>query len=163
MTFEQCLEEVLKHEGGYSNNPKDPGGETMMGITKTTAKMNGYYGPMKDIPYNVVKTIYFKDYWQKAKCDLLPASIRLIHFDSAVNSGVSRAAKWLQTSLESVQVDGIIGPKTLEATKKANPRWLINRYASLRMSFLKSLKTFPVFGRGWTRRVDSVTKRSLEE
>lgn len=162
MMFDECLKIVLRHEGGYSNHPNDPGGETMYGITRTTARIHGYHGPMRQIPMAVVRNIYHIGYWQPAKCDILPPPIRLIHFDSSVNSGVSRAAKWLQAASGST-ADGIIGPKTLAAVNTMPVSQLINRYADTRLAFLKSLKTFPTFGKGWTRRVEDVRKRSLEK
>lgn len=158
MTFEEALSHVLRHEGGYSNHSSDPGGETNYGITVAVARSAGYQGPMRNIPMDLVRQIYRRDYWEKAKCDHLPDSVRLIHFDSAVNSGVTRASRWLQTA-SGAAADGIIGPNTLRAVA-ANERGLALRYAALRLTFLASLGTFSTFGKGWVRRVSDVMAHS---
>lgn len=158
MEFEQALTHVLRHEGGYVDHPSDPGGQTNFGVTIAVARAHGYTGPMRDIPMSVVRDIYRRSYWNAARCDDLPASVRLIHFDSAVNSGVSRAARWLQTAA-GVTADGVIGPITLRAATAAGPG-LAMRYASVRLSFLAGLGTFGTFGRGWTRRVADVIAHS---
>ena len=159
MDFEKALDEVLRHEGGYSNHPSDPGGETMYGITKRVAMEHGYNGSMKAIPLHIVRDIYRRSYWYAGKCDQLPPVLRLIHFDSCVNSGVGRAAKWLQESVGAVP-DGIIGPLTLKAAGRAGVAEL-EKYAQIRLAFLRGLTTFKTFGRGWTRRVDAVLAESL--
>jgi lysozyme family protein len=158
MTFEEALSHVLRHEGGYVNNPADPGGETNYGITVAVARTAGYQGDMRSIPMDLVQKIYRRDYWEKAKCDQLPASVRLIHFDSAVNSGVTRASKWLQTAAGATS-DGIIGPNTLRAIA-VSERGLALRYAALRLTFLANLGAFSTFGKGWVRRVADVMAHS---
>lgn len=154
MQFEQALVRVLRHEGGYSDHPSDPGGRTNYGITERVARQHGYRGDMRNIPMSVVRAIYRESYWDPAKCDALPAHIRLIHFDSAVNSGVGRASRWLQEAVGTT-VDGIIGRNTLAAAKAAEAG-VQGRYAAIRLAFLASLPTFGTFGRGWTRRVASI-------
>lgn len=158
MNFEKALDIVLRHEGGYSNHPSDPGGETMYGITKRVAMEHGYNGAMRSIPLHIVRDIYRKSYWLAGKCDQLPPVLRLIHFDSCVNSGVGRAAKWLQEAVGAVP-DGIIGPLTLKAASRAGVPEL-EKYAQIRLAFLQRLTTFKTFGRGWTRRVNDVLARS---
>ncbi len=154
MDFETALDQVLKHEGGYVHHPDDPGGATNYGITQAVARQHGYMGSMRSIPLHIVRDIYRKSYWDKAKCEQLPPILRLIHFDSGVNSGTHRAAKWLQEAVGAAP-DGIIGPKTLAAAECAGIPEL-EKYAQIRMAFLQRLSTFKTFGRGWTRRVNDV-------
>ena len=149
--FERCLAHVLASEGGYVHHPHDPGGETNFGISKRSY-------PKEDIR-NMTRArageIYRRDYWDAVHGDDLPAGLDLVAFDSAVNSGVSRGAKWLQEAL-GVTADGKIGPQTLAAARQAHPVAVIDRACDLRMTFLRGLKTWGTFGKGWTRRVESV-------
>lgn len=148
MNFNKALKAVLAHEGGYVNNPKDPGGETNYGITKRVAEDHGYKGDMKSIPMSTVEYIYKKSYWDKIRAESLPESLRFHVFDAAVNSGVSRAIKWLQESA-SVTQDGDIGPKTLAAAQAITP----GKYNAVRLKFLTSLGHWDTFGKGWARRI----------
>ena len=118
MNFDQAFDILIGHEGGYSNNPRDPGGETMWGITFRVARAHGYYGPMRDMPRDIAKDIYRKSYWSKIRADELPDAIRFDLFDAAVNSGVVQAAKFLQRAV-GAKDDGIIGPRTLAAVRAA--------------------------------------------
>lgn len=123
VVFNNALSVTLKHEGGYSNNPNDPGGETNYGITIKTAKSHGYQGSMKDIPIDTVREIYSKNYWLCIKCNIIALkSVELATylFDCSVNIGVKKTAKILQQALNSLNrkdkdlpEDGIIGPATL--------------------------------------------------
>lgn len=148
MNFDEALETVLKHEGGYVNHPSDPGGETNYGITKRVAVAHGYTGSMRDIPMSVVREIYRRSYWDAVKAEKLPADLRFHVFDAAVNSGVSRAAKWLQ-DCAGVAADGIIGPRTLAAAAAVSPA----QYSAVRLRFMTDLSTWGTFGRGWARRI----------
>ncbi len=148
MNFEQALDHVLRHEGGYVNHPSDPGGETNYGITKRAAEVHGYKGGMRSIPISVVCEIYRKSYWDKCRCDDLPDALRLHVFDAAVNSGVGRAVKWLQSCAGAVQ-DGVIGPVTLGRVGSVTPA----QYSGVRLAFLASLPHWDTFGRGWARRI----------
>lgn len=159
MDFETALVQVLRHEGGYSNHTADPGGPTNYGITQATARDHGYMGAMASIPLHIVRDIYQRSYWNRGRCEDLPGLIRLIHFDSCVNSGTGRAAKWLQEAVSAVP-DGIIGPKTLAAAHNADPVETLEKYAQIRLAFLQRLSTFKTFGRGWTNRVNAVVAYS---
>lgn len=154
MNFKDSLALVLKHEGGYVNNPKDPGGETNYGVTKATAVKYGYSGDMRDIPMAVVEDIYLKGYWNAINGDALPDSIRHHVFDAAVNSGPVRAIKWLQQALEA-NADGIFGNDTYQRLQQADPVKLAAKYNAIRLKFLAGLPTFSTFGAGWTKRVAS--------
>lgn len=152
MDFDTAFTQLLGHEGSYSNHPSDPGGETMWGIIKTVAVENGYNGPMRDMPVDVAKAIYRKQYWVPAKCDQLPPILRYPVFDAAVNSGVGQAAKWLQRAAR-VDVDGVIGPKTLAAVALMDPNLLYRRIMGQRLRLMTDLKHWDAFGKGWARRV----------
>ena len=159
MNFEQALEIVLKHEGGYVNHPDDPGGETNFGITIAVARdAGGYTGPMRDIPMDVVRRIYRRSYWDATRCDELPAAMRLPVFDAAVNSGVRRSIQWMQTAVFA-NADGIFGPRTLAAVQAADSRQAAREMCFQRLSFLAGLNHFGTFGRGWVRRVVDILRR----
>jgi lysozyme family protein len=166
--FEQCLREVLRHEGGYSDHPSDPGGATNMGITRKTLARWRKISPWTDLPKSAVKAlsraeaaqIYRAQYWNPCKAGAMPAGVDLAVFDFAVNSGPDRAARVLQAAL-GVAADGEVGPKTLAALGAADSRALINAVCDRRLTFLRGLATFPVFGRGWTSRVAAVRAAAL--
>jgi lysozyme family protein len=156
--FQRVLAETLKHEGGWSDHRLDPGGATMKGVTLKTFR-SYYPGATKEDLRNItdaqVERIYREGYWNAVRGDDLPAGLDLVAFDAAVNSGVSRGAKWLQQAL-GVTADGKIGPVTLAAAKTAEPAAAIDAAITRRMTFLQGLNTWPTFGKGWTRRVEAV-------
>lgn len=160
MNFEQALEIVLKHEGGYVNHPSDPGGETNFGITQRVARMNGYTGDMRAIPMSVVRDIYRKDFWSAVRADELPEPLRLPVFDAAVNSGPPRAIRWLQTSVGAT-ADGAFGPRTMAAVKAHDARQVALRLCAARLDFLAGLSHFNSFGRGWVRRVVDIMRSAM--
>lgn len=162
--FEKALTLVLEHEGGYVNHPKDPGGATMKGVTQAVydayRKLRGRgVQSVKLISEEELRAIYKFQYWDKVQGDFLPAGVDYAVFDFAVNSGVSRAAKYLQAVLGVAQ-DGQIGAKTLAGI--TSPANTINALCDRRMGFLRNLKTFLTFGKGWTRRVQGVRAHALE-
>lgn len=159
MNFDQAFDALIGHEGGYSNNPADPGGETMWGVTLTVARASGYTGPMRDLPRDTAKAIYRAQYWDAVRADQLPDQVRFDIFDAAVNSGVKQAVKWLQRVL-GVSEDGIIGPATLAAAASAGPD-IGRRYSGVRLKFMTDLPTWPSFGRGWARRIASNLTREV--
>ncbi len=152
MNFDESFTRLLGAEGGYSNHPNDPGGETMWGVTVAVARDAGYAGPMKDLPVDTAKAIYRKQYWDPVRADDLPSAIRYHVFDAAVNSGVSQAAKWLQGAI-GVPADGHVGPVTFAAARAAPPDAVIRRMNGLRLKFMTDLKNWPSFSRGWARRI----------
>lgn len=152
MTFDEAFHKLLGHEGGYVNHPNDPGGETNWGVTVAVARANGYDGPMKDMPVDVAKAIYRKQYWDAIRGDELPPALRYAVFDAAVNSGNGQAIKWLQRAV-GVADDGRIGPATLTAARAAAPDFALRRMLALRLRFMTDLKVWPSFARGWSRRI----------
>lgn len=149
MNLGRALMLVLEHEGGYSDHPSDKGGKTMYGITEKVARAHGYTGQMHTMPLSTAEYIYRVDYWDKIRADLLPDNLRFHVFDCAVNSGVSRAVKILQKCAGTDQ-DGIIGRKTIEASKNVTPE----QYTEARREFIRGLDTYPVFGKGWENRLN---------
>ena len=154
-----CFEMVLKHEGGFVNHPKDPGGMTNLGVTKKNWEAfldrDVTESEMRALTPDMVKPFYKKNYWDKIRGDELPSGVDYAVYDFAVNSGVGRAAKYLQ-EIAGVAADGVIGPRSLGAIKKRDPEDLIDALCDMRMDFLKDLSTFETFGRGWTDRVMGV-------
>lgn len=149
--FERAFIDLLGHEGGYSNNTADPGGETNWGITVAVARENGYVGPMKDMDQSVAKVIYARKYWLPV-FDQLPYAVAFQIFDAAVNSGVGQAVRWLQRSV-GVADDGKLGPVTLAAASTIEPLKLVLLFNAERLMFMTNLSTWGSFGKGWARRI----------
>jgi lysozyme family protein len=163
--YDKCLETILHHEGGYVNHPKDPGGETNLGVTKRVYEEFGGTKDMKDLTVEDVAPIYKKGYWDKVKGDQLPSGLDLCVFDFGVNAGPGRAAKFLQKMIGTTP-DGGIGPMTLKAVEEYVERNglenTIKRYQGGRQAYYESLSTFATFGRGWTRRNTETTELALK-
>ena len=161
--FEPALAALLKHEGGYVNHPKDPGGMTNLGVTKRV--WEAYIGKevteddMRNLTPYVVAPLYKTRYWDAVKGDELPAGVDMCVFDCAVNSGAGRAVRLLQKTV-GVKDDGMIGPATLNAVRSKAVQDVIERFSDHRQKFLESLPTFGDFGKGWTRRVVEVEDQS---
>ena len=165
VNYDKCLETILHHEGGYVNHPKDPGGETNLGVTKRVYQEHGGTKDMKDLLVEDVAPIYKKGYWDKMKCDDIPSGLDLCLFDFGVNAGPGRAAKFLQ-SMIGTTVDGGIGPNTLakleEYIRENGEHEAVKKYQEMRQKYYESLSTFATFGKGWTRRVEETTKLALD-
>ena len=157
--FEASLAHVLQSEGGFVNNPSDPGGMTNLGCTK--AVWEEFVGhpvseaDMRGLTPADVAPLYKRKYWDKVSGDDLPAGLDYAVFDAAINSGPGRAAKWLQEAV-GVEADGAIGKGTLAAVAAFDVQELIKAYNDKRLGFLQGLPTFGTFGKGWTNRVASV-------
>ncbi len=154
MNFDQAFDQLLKHEGGYSNHKDDTGGATMWGVTEAVARAHGYTGDMRNLPVEFAKKVYKATYWDAVKADELPAQVRYSVFDAAVNSGVNRANKWLQEAV-GAKADGVIGSQTLSAVRQQNPEKLNGKYNAVRLTFMTDLSNWGTFGRGWARRIAS--------
>ena len=162
--YDKCLGLILHHEGGYVNHPKDPGGETNLGVTKRVYEEWGGTKEMVDLTVEDVAPIYEKNYWGRVKADDLPSGLDLCVFDFAVNAGPGRAAKYLQ-SMIGTTVDGGIGPNTLRAVgnyvEEVGLQSAIENYQESRQRYYEKLSTFETFGRGWTRRVEETTAEAI--
>jgi len=160
-----CLEMILHHEGGYVNHPQDPGGETNLGVTKRVYMDFGGTKDMKDLVREDVEPIYKQNYWDRMRCDSVPAGLDLCLFDFGVNAGTGRSAKYLQTMIGTT-ADGGIGPNTLkcldEYIEENGLEATITEFQSRRQGYYESLSTFKTFGRGWTRRVEETTEAALD-
>ena len=161
------IRKILAHEGGYVNHPSDPGGATNKGITIATfrshIKRNGTIADLKALTVQQAVVVYKAQYWDKVRGDELPSGVDYTVADFAVNSGPSRAAKYLQKALGVTQ-DGSIGPNTIAATYAADPKTIIRKINADRLAFMKRIKggeLWETFGRGWQRRVDAVRSTSL--
>ena len=152
MEFEEAFKKLMVHEGGYSNNPADPGGETMYGITKRVARLNGYAGPMQDLPIERAKEIAKKEYWDAVFADYLPTELKFDVFDAAYNSGPPKAIEWLQKAL-FVDVDGVIGSATKMALKGYKPAAIVARFNGHRLDAMNNMNAWNTFGKGWSQRV----------
>ncbi|HWV83786.1 MAG TPA: TIGR02594 family protein [Hyphomicrobiaceae bacterium] len=163
--FDLALDHVLAMEGGWTDDPHDPGGPTNKGITLavyarergieiTSANLAELKSDLRSIPDSLVRSIYETRYWQPARCPALRPSLALMHFDASVNHGVGAAARFLQEAL-GVEIDGEIGPITLRAAGIVEPRQTLARYAAIRRQRYRALPHFWRFGRGWLRRVEA--------
>lgn len=157
--FQAALAAVLRFEGGYVDDPRDPGGATARGVTQVTlAAFRGRpvgKAEVAALTAEEAAAIYRRMYWDAVRGDELPGGVDLAVFDLAVNSGPGRAARMLQAVL-GVRIDGIIGPATLAACRGAPAARTSELLCDARLRFLQSLPTWGVFGRGWSNRVQRV-------
>jgi lysozyme family protein len=160
-SYDEALTLLLKHEGGYADHPSDPGGETNFGITVAVARASGYQGPMRSIPMDVVKRIYRTKYWDALRCDELPSGVDYAVFDYGVNSGIGRSGKVLRRVLSISDSAYQVTDAVLTSVRKVDAEGLVDDICSERMRFLQNLKTWPVFGKGWGRRVTEVKAAAL--
>lgn len=162
--FEKCFQLVLVHEGKYVNDPRDPGGRTNLGVTQRAWEawvghpVNEEF--MRTLTADKARPFYKSQYWDKIRGDDLPAGIDYVVYDFAVNSGVNRAAKYLQ-QIAGVTADGAIGIKSLAAISACNPAETVDAVCDMRMNFLKRLPNFENFGKGWRSRVAEVKEKAL--
>ena len=163
--FQRALSLVLKHEGGWADQPSDPGGATMRGVTLATfrryVKPNATKDDLRKITDEQIAAVYRRHYWDAVAGAELPDGIDYAVFDFAVNSGPARAAKYLQ-AIVGTTTDGKIGPATLAATRAMFHADVIHKLCDSRMAFLKRLPIWPTFGKGWTNRVSDVRRAALE-
>lgn len=157
MTFEECLDFVLEHEGGdrFTDDPRDPGGATKYGIAQN-------YHPgvdVKNLRRDGAAALYRKEYWETCRCDELPGGLRLAIFDAAVNAGCGNAIRFLQRAL-NVTADGIIGAITIRAAHAAATDIFASALTE-RILFYSSREGFSPYGRGWIRRCLDVQRTAL--
>ena len=166
--FDNCLAKLLVHEGNFVNHPEDPGGMTNLGVTaKVWEEWVGHpvdEKQMRALTPEIVAPLYKRKYWDACRADELISGLDYCIFDVAVNSGVGRAIKFLQSCVGTAP-DGGFGPATMAAVaqfKGDSAKTLIEDYCAKRLEFLQSLKTFETFGKGWTRRVEEVKAEALK-
>jgi len=165
MSLADCLPIILASEGGFVDDPSDPGGATNLGITLET--LSGWLGrpatvaEVRALTPAGVAPIYQADYWNAAHCGDCPAGVDLMVFDEAVNQGIGRAIRTLQAEV-GAPADGAFGPGTLAALRAADPSATVNAIAAARDAFYRSLPTFPRFGEGWLARVARTRAAALK-
>jgi lysozyme family protein len=165
--WDKSFDMVIAHEGGFTNDERDPGnklldgrkGSTMLGCTQ--ANWEKYIGhevtqeDMKALKKEDVKPLYKRDYWDAVRGDDLPAGVDYAVFDFAINAGPAAARKMIQKAL-GVTADGSIGPATLKAIQEADGKELLDKFSHSKEAFYKSLPTFQTYGKGWLKRVADV-------
>lgn len=167
-TFDAALKEVLHHEGGFVNHPKDPGGMTNLGVTRRT--WESWIGrptteaEMRALTPATVAPLYRKRYWDENRCGRMHPALALCVFDFGVNAGPARAARYLQRLVGAKQ-DGVIGPATLLAVtdfvEREGAAEAVRQFQKSRETYYRQLPTFATFGRGWLRRVREVETAAL--
>lgn len=145
--FDKAFDAVVGIEGGYVNDPKDPGGETKYGICKRSYPNED----IKNLTSERAKLLYKRDYWDAAKCDQLPTPLNLFVFDAAVNQGVAPAIKTLQKTLNVVQ-DGILGQQTIAAAQVMHTDAVALFMADRALRYTGT-RNFDLYGRGWLKRL----------
>lgn len=166
--FATCLAFTLAQEGGYVDDPYDPGGATNMGITLATLRHWDHdpaLGPadVQDMTRATAAAIYGALYWNALRADSLPAGVDLSAFDFGVNAGTRRSAELLQEALgfSAGQVDGCVGPETLAAALKADAAGVVNDLAERQTAYYRGLAEFDRYGRGWLDRTERRRQAAL--
>ena len=157
MKFENALKFVLSYEGGYVNDPNDPGGETNLGISKRAYPNED----IKALTKEKAAEIYRRDYWDSCKCNELPESMAIAVFDCAVNQGVKTASRLLQIAVGAT-VDGVIGPKTVLAAFKGGQKALILFLLQRAKSYMQ-IKNVAVWGANWGERLVRLAEIVIED
>lgn len=148
MSFEVFIERVLGLEGGYVNNPADPGGETQWGIAKRSYPNID----IKALTRVEAIEIYRRDFWQRVHADEMPTAVAFQALDFCINSGIETSIRKLQAAL-GVADDGHWGPVTRAAVSNAHIPALLTRFIAERLDFMRRLSTWPSFGKGWAGRI----------
>lgn len=152
LSFKQIFDRLIGNEGGYVDDPRDPGGETNWGVTKRTAQANGYTGNMKTMTRQQAYEIYYRAFWLRYNCEQMPDAVAYQFFDAAVNHGFGNASRMLQRAV-GVLDDGIIGKYSLEAINRNPISDTLMVLNGERLNFYTRLKNFDRFGKGWVNRV----------
>ena len=167
-TFDQAFKVVVGHEGGFTQDPRDPGnwtgGGTGQGVLRgTNWGISAASYPalaIAQLTEDNAQAIYRRDYWDRVSGDRLPPPLALLVFDAAVNAGVGRAARWLQGAV-GVAADGAIGPATLAAVQAARGVDLCAEFGARRLLFMAGLPTWRTFGPGWSRRLSRLPYEAM--
>ncbi|MGG5810954.1 glycoside hydrolase family 108 protein [Falsiroseomonas sp. CW058] len=172
--FDRAFERLIGHEGGYTDNPKDPGNWTgrRVGVGELKGTKYGISAgsypqiDIKGLTLAGAKDIYRRDYWGALRCDDLPPPIAYMTFDAGVNCGVGRSARWLQGAI-GVAVDGSIGPRTIAAAKEAEGRQggltaIAVEFLSQRLMHHIMVADWASFGLGWARRLFRIPFEMME-
>lgn len=148
MTFDDVFDRLIGHEGGYVNDPNDPGGETQWGISKRSyPHLN-----IRALTRDGAKPIYFVDFWQRVHADTLADGVAFQLMDFAVNSGIETAVRYLQRAL-GVADDGHFGTFSQAAAAQMSESDLILRLNAERLDYMTRLSNWSNAGKGWARRI----------
>jgi lysozyme family protein len=157
--WDNAFKMMLASEGGYVNHPSDPGGMTNLGVTKRVWEewvgRESNEKEMRSLTPDMVEPLYKRKFWDAVRGDELPAGISYLIFDFAVNAGVGRSIKTLQSAV-GVTPDGGFGPMTMAAVQAVDPVELVEKFSQAKEDFYRSLNTFETFGKGWLNRVAAV-------
>lgn len=158
MNFEQAFDRLMGHEGGYVNDPADPGGETNWGISKRSYPDRD----IKNLTRAEAKDIYKTDFWLRGHMDEYAPAIAFQVFDIAVNSGIGTAVRMLQRAA-GVADDGYIGPVTIAAIRSKSVTDMLMLLIAERLDFWRRLSTWPNFGKGWAGRAAQDLRYAAED
>ncbi len=167
--FERAHRFVAAHEGGFTANPADPGNWTGRVVGRGVLKGTnwgisaGAYPDLdiRSLTREEAHAIYKRDYWDRLRCDDLPPPLALLVYDCGVNAGIGRAARLLQTAA-GTKVDGVIGPKTLEAVARKPLADMLAEFQAQRLLFMASLPTWATFCKGWARRLCALPYQAVQ-
>ena len=165
--FENCMNLLLVHEGGYVNDPLDSGGRTNLGVTQAVYEQ--FLGrqvtedEMKSLTRDDVAPVYKKNYWDRSGCDYLPNAIAWMVFDWAVNGGPGRPAKAIQR-IAGCKPDGAIGPMTIKAVMGLDKAAVVEKMFEARQKFYdaQSVEQRKRFGKGWARRNTETFEQAMK-
>ncbi len=156
--FDTCFDRLMGAEGGYSNDPNDPGGETNWGISKRS-----YPGvDIKSLTREGARIIYLRDFWNNVQLDQFPLAVSYEFFDFAVNSGIQTAIRYIQRAIK-VADDGYWGPVSEKALRSTELNDLLFLYTAERLDFMTRLSNWPHAGRGWARRIAQVLRYAAKD
>lgn len=156
-SFDDAFAALLGNEGGYVDNPSDPGGATRWGVTERVARAHGYTGDMHDFPIEQAKQIAKGCYWDPYQCDQFDPRIAFQVFDAAYNGG--RPAQWLQQAVGAT-ADGVIGAQTIASVRASDPMKVIILFNASRILYYTGLNAWAEFGKGWTNRIANNLRRA---
>ena len=163
--FDASLKLVLQSEGGYSAESCDPGGITNLGVTQRV--MEEWLGHpvddkfMQKLTPEIVAPLYKAKYWMACSAPKLPIGLDYAVFDTAVNMGVGTAVKLLQESLGCVP-DAMLGPRTIQLIDQKDPTMMLAKFCQRRRDYYSGFKLFPLYGKGWLKRVEFVFENALK-
>lgn len=164
-TYPEALKRLLVHEGGYGNHPSDPGGPTNFGITiadyRRYIKKSGTALDVKNMTRAEAAMIYKMRYADPQKYDETPAGLDYTLFDYGVNSGIGRSGKVIRRVMGMADNTSVVTTEVMAQIGKRDPKQLIAAVNDERLRFLKQLRTWSVFGKGWGSRVSGVKSVSL--
>lgn len=155
MNFDEAFKELIGHEGGYVNDPRDNGGETKFGISQKAYPGENIAG----MTLERAKEIYLRDYWGPAGCESVAPGAKFSLFDVAVNAGVRQAVRFLQKAVGET-VDGVMGPRTIQAAQSMPAARLVARLEAERLDLWANHADWKHYSRGWVRRAITNLRRA---